>query len=265
MSNVLNIALASLDISAGDISANLARLENLMRRMRQDIDIVVLPELFSTGFVSDRVTMVTWAADNGVRTIEKLHELSAKYNVAFAGSFLAQTEAQLFNRAFFIEPGGDETFYDKRHLFSMSSESKILAKGDGLDLPVVRFRGWNIALAVCYDLRFPVWCRNANLMYDMFLVVANWPSSREYAWRHLLIARAIENQAYVIGVDRSGEDKFGCYDNMSMAFDFCGKSLFDPKSADRLIYVSLNQNELKKWRQEFTPWKDADTFTIENH
>lgn len=265
MSKVLNIALASLDISAGDISANIAGLESLMKQMRNGIDVVVLPELFSTGFVSDRVTMEAWAADNGLRTIEKLHELSAMYNVAFAGSFLVQAETQLFNRAFFIEPGGDETFYDKRHLFSMSSESKILTNGDGLELPVVRFRGWNIALTVCYDLRFPVWCRNTDLMYDMLLVVANWPSSREYAWRHLLIARAIENQSYVIGVDRSGEDKFGKYDNMSMAFDFYGKPLFDPESADRLVYVSLDQDELKKWRQEFTPWKDADTFTIENH
>ena len=264
MSNILNVAMASLDISAGDISANMQRLRVVLSDMRQDVDIVVLPELFSTGFISNRDIMMTWAESNAGRAMAELHELSGKYNLAFVGSFLANTGQQLYNRAFFIEPSGDEIFYDKRHMFSMSSESKILTPGNSDKLSIVRFRGWNIALTVCYDLRFPVWCRNSDLKYDIMLVPANWPSSREYAWRHLLIARAIENQAFVVGVDRSGEDKFGNYDGMSMAFDFVGKPIIGQRSGRALDYVAMDYNSLVRWRDDFTAWADADKFKLEN-
>lgn len=262
MSNKLKVALASLDITAGDKEENVNRLKTCIGNLETDTDLLVLPELFSTGFTSNNDRMQELAETNGGWTISRLREIAKQYNVAVAGSFLARTGSSIFNRAFFIEPSGDETFYDKRHLFSMSSEAKILVKGNA-ELPVVRFRGWNIAVAVCYDLRFPIWCRNVGLKYDLLTIPANWPNSREYAWRHLLIARAIENQAYVIGVDRSGEDKFGCYDKMSLAFDFCGKELETvTASGNAFSYATLERDTLERWRSDFSAWADSDAFEI---
>ena len=262
MSNKLKVALASLDISAGEKNENIERLLMNLNKMESDTDLVILPELFSTGFSSNNDKMQALAETNNGETMSKLRGFAARYNVAITGSFLGRTGSSIFNRAFFIEPGGDETFYDKRHLFSMSSESKILTKGQK-QLPIVRFRGWNIAVAICYDLRFPVWCRNTGLKYDLLTIPANWPNSREYAWIHLLIARAIENQAYVIGVDRSGEDKFGNYDGMSKAFDFCGKEIATQACEDKAFsYVTLDHNSLDRWRDDFTAWSDSDSFTM---
>ncbi|MDE6704120.1 MAG: nitrilase family protein [Muribaculaceae bacterium] len=262
MSNKLKVAIASLDITAGDKNENINRLKACIGNLDSDTDLLVLPELFSTGFTSNNDRMKELAETNGGMTISMLRGIAAQYNVAVAGSYLARTGSSIFNRAFFIEPSGDETFYDKRHLFSMSSEAKILVKGESI-LPVVRYRGWNIAVAVCYDLRFPVWCRNVGLKYDLLTVPANWPNSREYAWRHLLIARAIENQAYIIGVNRSGEDKFGCYDNLSLAFDFCGKEIeAEHTSGSAVEYVTLERDALERWRSDFSAWADSDVFEI---
>lgn len=261
MSDILKVATASLDITPGDKNANLDRLKKCVLEVAKDVDLIVVPELFSTGFSSNQEKMAELAETNGGNTVSELRRLAMENNIAICGSFLVKTGTAIYNRAFFIEPNGDETFYDKRHLFSMSSESKILSAGK-LQLPVVRYRGWNIAVAVCYDLRFPVWCRNNGLKYDLLIIPANWPSSREYAWRHLLIARAIENQAYVIGVDRSGEDKFGNYDNMSMAFDYCGKEIATKSSGGTADIIALDHQSLDHWRNDFTAWSDADGFDI---
>lgn len=264
MSKELKIAALSLDIKAGDKSANIDSLECALRSIENDTDVVVLPELFSTGYTSKKDVLYSLAETNGGDTVAAIHRLSRLYNVAIAGSFLAKTGSVISNRAFFIEPAGDEVFYDKRHLFSMSSESDLLVGGNK-SLPVVRYRGWNIAIAVCYDLRFPVWCRNNGVKYDLLVVVANWPDARQYAWHHLLAARAIENQSYVLGVDRSGEDKFGRYDGMTEAFDYCGKTLQGKieSTSDNIICYSFDHNLLDHWRRDFTAWKDADNFTID--
>lgn len=262
MSNKLKVAIASLDIAPGNKEENIKRLKSYITNLETDTDLLILPELFSTGFTSNNDKIHELAETNGGWTLSQIRDVAKQYNIAVAGSFLARTGSSVFNRAFFIEPSGDETFYDKHHLFSMSSESKILVKGNA-EIPVTRFRGWNIAVAVCYDLRFPVWCRNVGLKYDLLVFPANWPTSREYAWRHLLIARAIENQAYVIGVDRSGEDKFGNYDEMSLAFDFCGKQL-KPVAGDNnaIEYAVLERDLLQHWRSDFSAWADADEFKL---
>lgn len=260
MTKDLRLALLSLDITPGDRVVNISRLEEVMDCVEPETDVVVLPELFSTGFTSNGDRLRKMAETNGGDTISKLHSLARRYNLAITGSFLAKTASNIYNRAFFIEPSGDAVFYDKRHLFSMSSESSLLSQGEK-ELPIVRFRGWSIAVAVCYDLRFPIWCRNDSLAYDVLLIVANWPRSREYAWQHLLIARAIENQSYVIGVDRSGEDKFGNYDGMTFAADFCGKKI-DLYNSGQISYAVLSRDALDSWREDFTAWKDADKFSL---
>lgn len=264
MSNSLKLALLSLDIVHGDKNRNLDNFESCLSMLDTDVDLVVVPELFTTGFTSNAERLNELAEPNSGKTVRRVIELARQHNFAITGSFLARTATSIYNRGFIAEPSGETYFYDKRHLFSMSSESSLLSRGDAPIRPV-RFRGWNIAVAVCYDLRFPAWCRNKAQKYDLLVVVANWPQSREYAWQHLLIARAIENQAYVVGVDRSGEDKFGVYDQMSFAADYCGKKLDTVRShlSSCVEYVTLDHDSLDRWRHDFTAWRDADDFSFD--
>ena len=168
-----------------------------------------------SAYFAEKIPMYWEQIKRGERTLTSffnvrrtLAEVMKKYNVAIAGSFIARTANKIYNRAFFIESSGDETYYDKHHIFSIGGEQEVFTAGDSQPR-VVRYRGWNIMLAVCYDLRFPVWLRNTNNKYDLLLVVANWPKARIYTWEHLLIARAIENECYVCGVNRIGQSPSG--------------------------------------------------------
>lgn len=260
MSSKLKVALLPLDIKGGNKLANISAFCDAVSRIDSDTDLIILPELFSTGFSSNKALLSEWAESNGGDTMACVHRLAHECNMAIIGSFLAKTAGKIYNRAFFVEPSGDETFYDKRHLFSMSSEAKCLT--GGMDaLPVVRFRGWNIGFVVCYDLRFPAWCRNRDCEYDILVVPANWPNSREYAWSHLLKARAIENQSYVIGANRIGEDKFGNYDGMSLVLDYCGKEVAMVGKSG-IYYAELGKDALERWRTDFPVWRDADGFDL---
>lgn len=259
----MKTAIISLNISAGDKESNINSLKESISTLPSDVDLIVLPELFSTGFTSNRDKLLDLSEENDDNTMVALKSLSKRHGFAVAGSFLAKTGDNIYNRAFFIEPSGDTVFYDKRHLFSISSESKTLSAGES-KFPIVRFRGWNIAMSVCYDLRFPAWCRNTGNKYDLLLIPANWPDSRKYAWNHLLIARAIENQAYVLGANRSGEDKFGRYDNMSAAYDYYGQAINAVKTGSDINIYELNLPNLIKYREEFPVWKDADSYEFSN-
>lgn len=259
----LNIVLAENDIAWGDKATNMALLKQQMANLPMGTDLVVLPELFTTGFITgDRDLAASLAERNTGETISTLHALSHEYQVAIAGSFLASTAAQLYNRAFFIEPSGEETFYDKRHLFTFGGEDKVF-NGGHTQAPIVRYRGFNIKLIVCYDLRFPVFCRNVRNNYDMLLVVANWPLARQAAWKQLLIARALENECFVCGVNRSGTDAAGIdySEASSLVVDFKGKVIAQ-RGTGPLITAELSPAELERFRDKFPAWRDADTFTI---
>ena len=188
----LKIAVLSSDIVWADREENLFITEKTLSRLEKGIDIAVLPELFNIGFVDTPELIERLSEDSSdSSTILKLKEWSHKYNCAIAGSLLIKEGEKYFNRAFFVEPSGETTFYDKKHLFRIGNESRYYNAGSKT-IPIIRFRGWNIALAVCYDLRFPAWLRNQRShSYDLLIIPANWPQKREYAWRHLLIARAI--------------------------------------------------------------------------
>ena len=265
MSSYLNILTIELDIARADRAANLTALDDALRLMPAKTDVVVLPEMFTTGFIVDAEIASQLAEWNSGDTIRHLHRLSERTGAAFAGSFLARTAGRIYNRAFFIEPDGTETFYDKHHLFRMGGETKTFTPGYS-QAPVVRFRGWNIKLAVCYDLRFPAWCRStAAAPYDLLLVVANWPKARQSAWHSLLAARAIANESYVCGVNRRGID---CTDGIDYAsdsttlIDFKGKTL-ETSRHECLQFASLNLEALNGFREKFPAWKDADKFSIE--
>lgn len=262
--NGLKIATLSLDIVWADRDENLYALRQALKSVPRDTDIVVLPELFNTGFISTSDILHRMAENvDDSETIGELFRLARKYNFALTGSMLVRQGDDIFNRGFFIEPSGDSMFYDKKHLFSLSTESRDFTAGKEI-IPIARFRGWNVALAICYDIRFPVWLRNVENRYDVMLVPANWPEKRAYAWKHLLIGRAIENQAYIVGCNRSGRDDYGEYENLTFAFDYAGKPILKPLSADypRIGIAELQKDKLSDFRNSFPASDDADSFRL---
>ena len=178
MGDVLRVSLIQTDIVWEDKRANLDKCAAILSHITGDCDLVVFPEMFTTGF-SMRAEDLAECIDG--ETITEVKKWSRNYNVAIAGSFIARAGNVCFNRGFFIEPDGSEHYYDKRHLFRMGEEGRHFVSGS--EKLVVNYRGWNICLLVCYDLRFPVWCRNVGNEYDLLLFVANWPQSRSYAWK----------------------------------------------------------------------------------
>lgn len=261
MGKNITIAIYPLNITWADKDENLAAVDRIIDKLNPLTDILVLPELFSTGYIQDQIVLEQLSETTSGKTITKIKEWASKANAAIAGSYLFSAGGMMFNRGFFIEPSGEETYYDKRHLFSLSSESQIFAQGSELP-PVVRFRGWNIAMIICYDLRFPVWCRNTGHYYDIMLIPANWPVSRRYAWKQLNIARAIENQAIYVGADRSGNDDFGNYDNMAMIVDSLGKPFGMVDDETGIIYGQVDRDILEEQRRKLPFGKDADDFKI---
>lgn len=254
-----------MEIAWNDKEKNFSLLEETLEKTHPETDLIILPETFSTGFPAgeEKETVRELSERNTQGTIDRLKELARHYNIAIAGSFIANSGGSLYNRAFFIEPSGEETFADKRHLFTMAGEDKVFSPGH--DRLKVRYRGWNIAMIVCYDIRFPAWCRNVNNEYDLLIAVANWPDVRVDAWNKLLFARAIENEAYVCGVDCKGEDPKGfIYDGSSMALDFKGKDITAKVEETGLLYATLSKEKLTRFREKFPAWKDADRFQIEN-
>lgn len=226
MEHKLKVAALPLDIAWSDRDENLFVAANMARRLTRDVDVIVLPELFSTGFISD-MAMLTRLSDNASShpTLDAVCAIAVDANAAVCASWVWCDDNGAFtNRCFFVEPSGETTYYDKQHLFALSPEARIFTAGKQ-EIPVVRFRGWNIAMAVCYDIRFPETMRNFQAKYDLLIVPANWPDARRYAWEHLLIARAIENQAYVVGANRSGKDDFGVYSDTTHILDYLGMNV----------------------------------------
>ena len=258
----LKIAAIPLNIVWGDKEENMQATELAMSQLAPGTDIAVLPELFSTGFMHESDSLERMAEPMTGPTMTRILALARKYNCAIAGSMLCAVGGVYTNRAFFAEPSGELTHYDKRHLFSLSPETKIYSAGDRPS-PIIRFRGWNIALIICYDLRFPVWCRNIRQQYDIMLVPANWPQARGYAWRHILIARAIENQAYVVGTNRSGTDDYGVYDDLTFIIDPMGEPVGRARGKSGIIYADISKTILDKVRTRLPFGADADTFSIQ--
>lgn len=263
--NNLKIAVVPLDIVWSDIEENLYITNKLLKKLDKDTDIAVLPELFTTGFIATADLLHKYAEDSSSSgTLETLKDWSRKFNFAIAGSYLVREGEKIINRGFFIEPSGEHTFYDKTHLFRLSAEYKEFSAGSK-HIPVIRFRGWNIAIAICYELRFPVWLRNTDNKYDVLIIPSNWPACRAYAWEHLLIARAIENQAYVVGANRSGKDDSGDYDELSFIFDYLGKPVHKLISkTNGCVMATLDRENLYKFRSHFPVAEDADKFSFIN-
>lgn len=255
MSDPLRITLLQTDIVWEDKQTNLRRFHERLCALRGMTEIIVLPETFSTGF-SMNVSVLA-EPTNGT-TITTLKNWAKEFDIAIAGSYIAQDKGEYYNRGFFLMPDGQACFYDKRHLFRMGGEAEVFTSGN--KRPIIHYRGWNILLQICYDLRFPVWSRNHNQEYDLALYVANWPASRRHVWDILLQARALENQCYVCGVNRIGSDGNGLFHNG-------GSILLSPKGetlaslsddTEGVATATLDHASLTHFRQRFPVWQDAD-------
>lgn len=259
----LKVAAVPFDIEWADVDKNLKNATEVLDGIEPDTDIVVFPELFTSGFIVDTQLLQEVAESCAGRTMQWASEMARKHNFAIAGSFLSLHEGRYLNTGFFVEPSGHCTFYDKHHLFCLSPEAKLYGEGH-TEVPVVNFRGWNVAMVICYDLRFPVWCRNKEQRYDIMLVPANWPTARGYAWNHLIIARAIENQTPWVGADRSGTDDYGEYNGLAVIVDAMGKPMAQPSREEPSspLYATFSKNSLNRYRGKLPVGADADSYSI---
>lgn len=242
-----------MDIAWEDVNANLKHTEELLKGLEVS-DIVVLPEMFSTAF-STSATQLAEPIDGP--TIRAVSLWAKQYDSLFIGSFIAEENGKFYNRGFAVFPDGKKLFYDKRHLF-LGGEEKFFTPGEK-EL-IFNYHGWNINIAICYDLRFPVWLRNKNLKYDLLILVAEWPANRQYIFDNLLISRAIENQAYVCACNRIGKDgNFLSYTGGSTCIDFKGKiigRLEDNK--EEIKRFTIEKYPLESNREKAPVWKHAD-------
>jgi predicted amidohydrolase len=253
----LNVTLVQRELAWEDPADNRAGIEQVLAGSDTPTDLVVLPEMFTTGFSMNALAN---AEPPGGVTEQWMATLARQYDCAMAGSIAVSGPAgKVFNRMLFVTPDSTAC-YDKRHLFRMAGEHKRYCEGH--DRVVVAWRGWRILLQVCYDLRFPVFSRNRG-DYDLALYVANWPDSRRLHWRSLLVARAIENQACVVGVNRVGEDANGLgYSGDSLVVNADGTLQADLRDHRELRTVTLSAQQLRTYRDRFPFAADADSFTL---
>ena len=259
MMHPLKISIVQTDIAWENKQENLRMLREKLHALRGTTEIVVLPEMFSTGFTMKSRELAEPVSGITVRIVK---ELAADFQLALCGSFICSERSNYYNRAFFITPEGEEFYYDKRHLFRMGNEAEYFSSGN--NKLIISYRGWNICLLVCYDLRFPVWSRNVNNEYDLLIYVASWPQARRLAWDTLLCARALENMCYVCGVNRIGVDGNKLiYNGGSVVFSAKGEVLASvPDGEEGIETVSLSLISLQQLRDKFPVWKDADAFRL---
>ena len=221
-------------------------------------DLIVLPEMFSTGFSMDAPHLAEEAEGP---TLQWMQQEAEKHQAVLTGSVIVKEEGKFFNRLYWVRPDGTYTQYDKRHLFRMAKEHHTYTPGT--EKLIVTLNGWNICPLVCYDLRFPVWSRNSANQYDLLLYVANWPKPRSNAWSTLLQARAIENLAYVVGVNRVGTDgNQHPYSGDSAIIHPKGYKLLETAEAEGIHTITLSKQELIEYRDSFPAHLDADAFML---
>jgi omega-amidase len=256
----LNIALVQTDLFWENATANLAMLEEKIAAITQSTDLIVLPEMFTTGFT---MNPAQWAEPMNFTTFKWLRQMAAQTGAVVTGSYAVKENGQYFNRLVWMQPDGGFDSYDKRHLFRMGGEDQVYTAGSRKIIKTIK--DWKICPLICYDLRFPVWSRNVNLEYDLLINVANWPAVRANVWNVLLQARAIENQCYVLGVNRTGNDGNGlAHNGNSAVIDFKGDVLFRETDTQLIHCQLLNKENLDAFRQKFPAYIDADGFEIQD-
>lgn len=254
----MKIALIQFDTIWEDKQANLKYIQNKILNVSSAVDLVVLPEMFTTGFTMNPKMV---AEEEQSETLQTLQELAMSKQTAITASWVVKENNNYYNRLFFVFPNGSYKTYNKRHLFTLASEEKVYKPGN--EKVIVSYKGWNICLLICYDLRFPVYSRIVNQNYDLLIYVASWPDRRIDAWDALLKARAIENMSYVVAVNRCGTDPNEvAYSGHSQVIDFMGKHIVFPLVNEQISITTLEKDPLLTARQKFAFLNDADDFLI---
>jgi predicted amidohydrolase len=257
MQEILNVALLQADLVWENKIENLKAFDIKLKALSgRKIDLVVLPEMFTTGFSMDAVRLADKASYNP--TLAWMKTKAFEYEAALCGSFMVEENGQYFNRLHWVQPDGVVLTYDKRHLFTLAGEHEHYTAGS--EKLIVEWKGWKICPLICYDLRFPVWSRNVEA-YDLLIYIANWPNRRIHAWKTLLAARAIENQSYCIGVNIVGTDANGNqYNGESSAINCEGYVLYEKKDDIDVKLLSLDAASQANFRKKFPFLKDQDSF-----
>lgn len=259
MAEKLKIALLQADLVWENAEANRNQFQQKIDQLSSDVDLIILPEMFSTGFSMNAENLAEPV--NGP-TLNWMKKISAEKDVAITGSVIIEEDGKYYNRLFFVTPDGNIQKYDKRHTFTLAGENEIYISGQ--ERLIVNYKNWKICPLVCYDLRFPVWARNTE-DYDVLIYVANWPAVRVVAWDTLLKARAIENLSYCIGVNRVGEDGNGHpYPGHSAVYDSLGKLISDDSQWERVFQqeIILEKSTLEENRKKLKFLQDRDEFIL---
>jgi omega-amidase len=264
--STLTITIIQSDLKWEDKTFNLQQLEEKIKAIPQRTQLVVLPEMFNTGFSMNAANL---AEGMDGESLQWMSRVSKEQKIILTGSLIIAEEKQFFNRMVWMMPNGQMGYYDKRHLFAFAGEDKHYTPGSKRVIASVN--GWKVNLQVCYDLRFPVWSRQqlgdaasgTAAEYDLLLYVANWPARRSLAWKTLLCARAIENQCYVVGVNRIGNDAHGNYHSGdSMVLNPLGEVLYHCADREDIHTITLNMEDLNNTREALPFLRDADSFTL---
>lgn len=258
MQNTLEVTLVQTDLIWENPEANRNLLTKKIAQLPAKVDIVVLPEMFTTGFTMQAKAFAEFMTG---KTVAWMLQLAQTHQLAITGSIIIEENKKYYNRLLFVEPFGKITFYNKRHAFTLVGEDEVYTSGK--KKVIINYKGWKICPLICYDLRFPVWSRNVE-HYDLLIYVANWPKPRVTAWTTLLKARAIENMSYCIGVNRIGVDGVNCtYTGHSAAYNVLGDAITNiPSSTEQCVIVTLNKKHITAYRNTFNFLNDKDTFTI---
>ncbi|MEE9362493.1 MAG: amidohydrolase [Cellulophaga sp.] len=256
MKETLKVALVQSALIWENPEGNRKSFEEKFSSLPKDVDLIVLPEMFTTGFI---MTPFHIKKEEGEKTLQWMQQIAKQKDAAIVGSIVFEENKIYYNRLFFVKPDGSFSEYNKRHTFTLAGESKVYQAGSTRLL--ITYKEFKICPLICYDLRFPVWARNTN-DYDVLLYVANWPKPRIQAWDTLLKARAIENMAYCIGVNRVGKDNSGyVYSGHSAVYDTLGEQLvFSEKEA--ILYVEIEKSHIKKNRDTLKFLQDQDSFIL---
>lgn len=255
MNQNLNICLIQANLVWENPQANFRNFEEKINTVIDHPDLIILPEMFNSGF------SMNFSEKSPSESLHWMSMLSLQRQSAVYGSVAISEGDSCFNRGCFVKPNGEQTFYDKKHLFKYGKEHETYTPGS--EPSTVEYKNWNIRPLICYDLRFPVWSRNTAPYYDILIYVASWPMARIEAWKTLLKARAIENQCYVVGVNRLGQDGNGLsYNGQSLIIDYAGEILSDSKEEDDIFSTTLSLENLQTFRAKFPFLADADPFTL---
>ena len=253
----MKIALIQTDLFWQNASKNRENFDSKINEIDSEVDLIVLPEMFSTGFTMNASEV---AETMQGETIGWMKFKAKQKNTAITGSVVIAENGKYYNRMVFVFPSGEIKYYDKRHSFSLAGEDKVYTRGN--QKVIVDYLDWKICLQICYDLRFPVFVRNSE-NYDLILYVANWPKVRTNAWDALLKARAIENLSYVIGVNRIGKDAHNFeHIGHSQALDFLGNYILEPQEKNGVFVVELDKNTMYETRKKLDFLSDRDQFEI---